>query len=93
MATTDSQNILVLIGTRTDEPGTAVITIGRSELPLAKLVGLSREASRQALGEAIDSALRSRDDVADLQWYSNDAWAAVGPAPAEKPHRWWRLGS
>ena len=93
MATIDSQNILVLIGPRTDQPGTSVITVGRAEQPLARLVGLSREASRQRLGEAIDSALRSRDDIVGLQWFTDDAWAVVGPTPAEKPRPWWRPGS
>ncbi len=53
------------------------VHVGRTILGTGRLLGMSDAADRRALAAAIDGALRGRDDVSDLRWWTDAAWEAA----------------
>ncbi len=55
------------------------VHVGRTIHGTGRLLGLSDAPDRQALAQAIDQALRGREDVSELRWWTDAAWEATHP--------------
>ncbi len=87
-------SMLIVVYPDGPDPGHWVLTLGPVTLPSARLVGMTDDTQRSAIGAKVAVALDGYPSATSIRWHTDEAWAAMRPLRVQTAsRRWWRRGT